>query len=246
MRVLALDTTTRDGSSALVVDGDIVDERRGDASRTHAERLPAELLALLEPHELELADIDLFAIASGPGSFTGLRIGIAAVQGLALVRSRPVVAVSALAALAQLASRGAAEGVRVGAWIDARRRQVFSALYAVGAGRFAEPARLIEVEGAAVGDPVETLARWQARDAAPAVLAGDGAVLYGDVIEKGAPAARIIGAPLLAGIIGLVAAESAQHGAAAGPAAIQPLYIRRPDAELARQSAPASAPVREK
>src|SRR5262250_256998 len=96
MRVLALDTTTRAGSVALVDDDIVIDQRPGDASRTHAERLPAEIVALLAAHGRAAADVDLFAVASGPGSFTGMRIGIATIQGLALVRRTPVVSVSAL------------------------------------------------------------------------------------------------------------------------------------------------------
>src|ERR1700675_4177840 len=99
MRVLALDTTTRAGSAALVDDDCIVEERSGDASRTHAQRLPGELVALLDANGLAWADVDLFAVGSGPGSFTGLRIGIATVQGLAFVRGRRIVGVPALEAL---------------------------------------------------------------------------------------------------------------------------------------------------
>src|SRR5215831_17702615 len=117
MRVLALDSTTRAGSVALVENGVVVDQRAGDPSRTHGERLPAELAALGAPWPT----IDVFAVASGPGSFTGLRIGIATMQGLALVTGRRLVAVSGLEALAQLAGADAAPGARVAAWIDAQR-----------------------------------------------------------------------------------------------------------------------------
>src|SRR5690349_13522303 len=110
MKILALDTTTRTGSIALIVDGAIVDERSGDASRTHAERLPADLLSLLGTHALDADAIDLFAIAAGPGLFTGLRVGIATMQALALVRGRPIAGVSALAAIAHLAARDWASG----------------------------------------------------------------------------------------------------------------------------------------
>src|SRR5512135_3349962 len=125
MRVLALDSTTRAGSVALVDDDRVVDERAGDGSRTHGERLPAELAALGAPWPT----IDVFAVASGPGSFTGLRIGIATMQGLALVTGRRLVAVSALEALAQLASERLAPGTLVASWVDAQRGEVFSALY---------------------------------------------------------------------------------------------------------------------
>src|SRR6266508_3210490 len=131
MRVLALDTTTRAGSVALVADDEMVVERSGDARRTHAERLPGDILALLSDMGLTPSDVDLFAIASGPGSFTGLRIGIATIQGLAFVTRRRVVGVPALDALAQLASRDAGPGGIVAAWMDAHRREVFAALYRV-------------------------------------------------------------------------------------------------------------------
>src|SRR5450432_585139 len=70
MRVMALDTTTRAGSAALVVDDRIVDERSGDGTRTNALRLPGEILAIAEANGVALDGIDLYAVASGPGSFT--------------------------------------------------------------------------------------------------------------------------------------------------------------------------------
>ena len=88
MWVLALDTTTRDGSVALVRDDTVVAARPGDAGVSHAERVPADLRALLAEAGLALSAIDVFAVATGPGGFTGLRIGLAAVQGLA-TRARP-------------------------------------------------------------------------------------------------------------------------------------------------------------
>lgn len=197
MRVLSLDTTTRAGSVALVDDGRVIEERSGDASRTHAERLPGEMIALLGAHHWTLADVDLFAVASGPGSFTGLRIGIATIQGAAFVHHRPIVAVSALEALAQAGSVGARSGDVVGAWIDAHRHDVFSALYRVaGAEPFALD-RLAEIEGPRVGSPAATWERWRsALTGRSAVIAGDGAVLYADVVAadagSGAPAARVL------------------------------------------------------
>src|SRR6266567_3825378 len=104
MRVIALDTTTRAGSVALVEDDRVIDERAGDGSRTHAERLPAEIIALTDAHGVGWKDVDLYAVASGPGSFTGLRIGIATIQGLAFVYGRRVVGVPALEALAHAES----------------------------------------------------------------------------------------------------------------------------------------------
>src|ERR1019366_10604976 len=153
MRVLALDTTTPAGSVALVDEDRVVDERGGDPSRTHAQRLPGDLLRVLERRGLAMSDVDLFAVASGPGSFTGLRIGIATMQGLAVVQQRRVAGISALDALAHLAARDAAPDAIVAVWMDARRHEVFSALYRVCAAAPFSADRLTEVEGASAGDP---------------------------------------------------------------------------------------------
>jgi len=143
MKALALDTTTRAGSVALVIDDHVIDERSGDGARTHGERLPAEIVSLADANQLALSDVDLFAVAAGPGSFTGLRIGIATVQGLAVVTRRPVAGISALDALAQIASRDVTAGALVAAWMDAHRREVFAALYRVSSAAAFDDDRLV-------------------------------------------------------------------------------------------------------
>ena len=253
MRVLALDTTTRAGSVALVDDTLIVEERPGDPSRTHAERLPAELLAVSEAHGVALSSIDIFAVAAGPGSFTGLRIGLATVQGLAFVTGRQIVGISALEALAQVASRAVAAGTIVAAWMDAQRREVFSALYRVTSAELFDPGRLVELKPAGVGDPESTLARWRDHldpstrlGAGPStslgageavVFVGDGAVLYADLVRgRGEAAWRVMAPPLLAGALGRMAVARARRGEAVDPAGVRPVYVRRPDAEIARDT----------
>jgi tRNA threonylcarbamoyladenosine biosynthesis protein TsaB len=239
MRALALDTTTRDGSVALVDEASIVDERRGDGSRTHAERLPGDLVGLLTAHRLAVADVDLLAVAAGPGSFTGLRVGIATIQGVAFASRRPVVAVSALDALAQLASAAAGPADLAAAWIDAYRGEVYSALYRVtpDAGMF-EDRRLVEIEGASVGQPSDTLARWAALAGAATVrIAGDGAARYQQTAGSAAGlAVVVVAAGPLAGAIGRTAIHRARAGRTISPSAVQPIYVRRPDAEVARDA----------
>jgi tRNA threonylcarbamoyladenosine biosynthesis protein TsaB len=243
MHVLALDTATRAGSVALVEDDRVVVEREGDAARSHGERLPAELLELLRPCGLSLADVDLFAVAAGPGSFTGLRIGVATIQGLAFVTGRPVVPVSRLEALAQAGGCGLAPGSLVAVWMDARRREVFTALYEITAAAPFTADRLVERDPPAVGDPVSELARWERSHPrlAVAAFAGDGAVAHEGLLAGRGP----VTAPgALAGIVGLMAAARARSGGAVAPDAIQPLYVRRPDAELARDAGSARPRVR--
>src|SRR5258708_1607740 len=206
MRVLALDTTTRAGSAALVSDDRVVDERSGDGARTHAVRLPHEITALVEANQWPLSDIDLYAVASGPGSFTGLRIGIATMQGLALVHRRRIVAVPVLEALAHAASRDLLPGTLIAAWVDAHRHDVFAALYRVTDAPALSGARLLAIDGPGVGSPASTLARWAAMPAGlPAIFVGDGAALYAADIARDAPAARALASPLLAGVVGRLA-----------------------------------------
>jgi len=88
MVILSLDTSSAAGSAAIVRDGHVLVERGGDASRTHAERLPRELMDILDAARCSLDTIDAFAVVSGPGSFTGVRVGLAAVKGLAEAAGR--------------------------------------------------------------------------------------------------------------------------------------------------------------
>ena len=232
MLVLALDTTTRAGSVALV-DGDrVLTEQAGDSSRSHAERLPGDLLQALDVAGRPLSAVDLFVVAAGPGSFTGLRIGIATIQGMALAVGKPVVAISALEALAQLAAADLAPGSVVAAWMDAHRRDVFSALYRVDPGPRFSAARLEEIDGASVGDPEGTLRRWSDAGRLPDVVVGDGAVLYEAHLNN---VARVVPPRPLAAALAQMGAARAASGAALHPAAVHPLYVRRPDAEVARE-----------
>jgi tRNA threonylcarbamoyladenosine biosynthesis protein TsaB len=232
MRVLALDTTSRALSAAVVDDHQVRAERVGDTTRSHAERLPGALFEVVADAQTDLAAIDLFAVTAGPGSFTGTRIGIATMQGLALVSGKRIAAVSSLDALAHAAASDAVEGTLVAAWIDAYRRDVFAALYRVGVAAPFSRGMIVEVAAASVDDPGALLRKWAV---APDLFIGSGAAQYVSVIAAHAPGARIIGAPPLAGVVGRVAVECARAGDTVDPAGVQPIYVRRPDAEVARE-----------
>jgi tRNA threonylcarbamoyladenosine biosynthesis protein TsaB len=227
MRVLALDSTTRAGSVAVVDDDRVLIERAGDPGITHAERLPRDILELGIP----LESVDLFAVACGPGSFTGLRVGIATIQGLAFTLRKRVAPVSALEALAQIGSRTLPSGSTIGVWMDAHRHEVFSALYRIAEGAMFSSSRLAEVEAPEVGDAARTLARWVAAGRAPDAIIGDGAEVFPAPGER----LRILPAPPLAAAIAAIGAFRAHEGRTVDPAGVQPLYIRRPDAEVARE-----------
>ena len=233
MRVLALDTTTRAGSVALVDDDRVIDERSGDGARTHALRLPGEITALAGANSVPLSTVDLYAVASGPGSFTGLRIGLATIQGFAFVHGRRIVGVPVLDALAHAASGALPSGALVAAWMDAHRHDVFASLYRVGEGPAFSRARLVEIDGPIVASPEATLARWAGLAVGmPRVFAGDGAVMYAAEIARDVAGALVLPSPLLAGTIGRLAIARASESLA--PAAMRPLYVRRPDVEITR------------
>jgi len=246
MITLALDTTTG-GSVAVLDERTTLVERPGRPDLPHATRLPGDLLDALAAAGRSLDDVSLLAVAAGPGAFTGLRIGIATMQGLAFARGVPLVGVSALDALADAASGSnppeagsRASGAEpelhsVLACMDAARAEVFAALYSAAKGA---PALMA---GPLVAPLDRLLALWSPLVSGGEVLAiGGGAIRYGHAIERWRPDAHIVRpTPLLARWIGLRAREAYASGAPASPHAIQPLYIRRPDAELARDRAAA-------
>jgi hypothetical protein len=114
---------------------------------------------------------------------------------------------------------------------------VFAALYRVSDAPLFDPARLVPIDPPAAEKPDILLARWRGsrHDERPAFI-GDGAILYAERIAASYPGATIVEAPALAGAIGRMAVAAARHGAAIDPAAIRPVYVRRPDAEVARDT----------
>jgi tRNA threonylcarbamoyladenosine biosynthesis protein TsaB len=240
MILLALDTTGQPGSLALMREDRLLVERPGDSTRAPSERLPGEIAALVADLNLTLRDIDLFAVATGPGSFTGMRVGIATIQGLALAHGRSVVPVSTLEALAVRAY--ATTAAFVASWIDGQRGEVFAALYAPdpAGGREVDPATgLCEVASPVVGRPDEVLAAWGTfvdQGTGAVVFAGDGALAYRDAIRGtfGARVSLIEERTLLASTVAEVASRRAALGGAVLPGAVVPVYLRRSDAELAR------------
>lgn len=238
MLILALDTTTRSGSAALVRGDRLLEQREGNPSEPHARRLPGTLIELVEHHGFALTDIDLFAVAAGPGSFTGLRIGIATMQGLAFGTSRPLVGVSALEALACAAAPSRGDGAHtLGVWMDAQRDEVFSAAYrvVVEAGRAAPPTIL---DGPVAAPPAHVLRRWRTDGTLSRLVAvGDGAIRYAPIIRTDGEGlvVEVIEQPMA---IASAVADFGRMAHAGGgvhvPHAIRPLYVRRSDAELAR------------
>ena len=216
-KILALDTTTEFGSLALVAGGAVVWETPLHSSEGFGHILFDRIAAIFENSGWRLDQIDCFAAAAGPGSFTGVRVGLAAVKGLAEALGRCVVGVSNLEAIAWHGTAPLRAAV-----VDARRGQIYGAVY---------DARLELVSP----EVVMALPEWLA--ALPAgelqLLSTDPATflpaLAGTRFEKDG----IREVPrALAGAIGRIAEERFLAGMGADPAALDASYVRRSDAEL--------------
>ena len=215
--ILALDTTSEFGSVALVSSDGIVEEILLHSPEGFGHILHDHIARLLSRNGIALGRIDCFAAASGPGSFTGVRIGLAAVKGLAEAMSKPAVAVSNLQALAFHGS-----GQLRAPLIDARRGEVYGGLYDATLNPIAP-------------EIVSSFPAWLAT-----LPSGDIEFVSVDFTPfqsalsgtRFANAASIAAPRALAGAIGQMARQRFARGEASDPAAIDANYIRRSDAEL--------------
>lgn len=167
MLILAFESSAKAASVALVEDGRLLSQYSQCSGLTHSRTLLPMAEDMLKNAELSLDKVDLFAVAHGPGSFTGIRIGVSTVKGLAWAADKPCVGVSTLEAMAW---HGLAAGGLVCPVMDARRSQVYNALFQVENGR---PVRLCEDRPIALSQLAEELRTLNA----PAFLIGDGAEL---------------------------------------------------------------------
>lgn len=168
MNILAIDTSAAPVSAALLRDGFLAGEFFLNIKTTHSQTLMPMLESLLSMTDCRLQDIDVFAVNAGPGSFTGIRIGVASVKGMTLPEGKPCAAVSTLAAMAY--GLPYEHGV-ICAVMDARRSQVYNALFDVQDGKVK---RLTEDRALSVEELGEELRN---RKETPVYLVGDGADL---------------------------------------------------------------------
>ncbi len=218
MIVLAVDTAL-DACAAAVATarGDVVEVvSLGEViGRGHAERLMAVVGATLERAGLRHADLDGYGVSIGPGSFTGIRVGVAATRGFALAAGKPAVAVTSLEALA-VEGRGACPGRSVLAVLDARKDEVY--------------AQAFDAAGHPIAEPVVVAASVAAREAAArgAVLIGSGAPLLA-ALDPTLEIAAATAFPAIDTIARLALARLV--AARPGDAPPSPLYVRAPDAK---------------
>lgn len=167
MLILAFESSAKAASAALVKDGKLISQYSQCSGLTHSRTLLPMGEDMLKNAELKLSDVDMIAVAHGPGSFTGIRIGVSMVKGLAWAAEKPCVGVSTLEALAW---HGVALGGYVCPVMDARRNQVYNAIFRIENGR---PVRVTEDRPIALSELADEIRSLNA----PMFLVGDGAEL---------------------------------------------------------------------
>lgn len=231
MKILAVDTTASPVSAALVSDGVLLGEMYLNIKTTHSQTLMPLVSTLLKTTGTDIADIDLFAVNAGPGSFTGVRIGVSSVKGMSMPLGKPCAAVSTLEAMAYCMPY--TDGI-VCAVMDARCAQVYNAMFLLSDG---EVTRLTEDRALPVSELKEELKNYDGT----IYLVGDGADLcyksFGDMenVVLTPPNIRFQHAYGTA----VAALKLADEGKLMTSEELMPTYLRIPQAErelMARQA----------
>ncbi len=221
MSILALDTATQAGSVALINHGKTLQSRYFDSGLQHSQRLFIEIEEVLEASGCSLQSLEAIAVSIGPGSFTGLRIGLSAAKGLCLGSGVELVTVSTLDAVA---ARLPFARCPVCVILDARKMEVYSALYDMSAG---DPQPLSAPQILGLAEILET------REGQETIFIGDGTVTYTEHLAT-RPWARI--APVScsrpdASIVGRLAQMKLESGETADLTTAEPEYLRQPSAQ---------------
>jgi tRNA threonylcarbamoyladenosine biosynthesis protein TsaB len=230
VRVLALDTSSDVGTVAVLVDGALRASLSARVQAQHGETLLPLVERVLTLAEVPVASLDLLAVGLGPGSFTGVRIGVATAKGLALARGTPMVGVRTSRALAR-AAPGSARGVA----IDAKKDELFVAAYAARTDGTLET-----LLGDTHGTPAEAarLLRQALSPHAGATVVGSGVAPHAERLREALGDGTLLLPPVLATpSAAILALEAIERFAAHGPddpSALVPLYVRAADVTMPR------------
>lgn len=224
MKILAMDTSAKAAGVCLLDETKILAEYSANLGLTHSQTIMLMCEHLLSQSRISPEEIDYFAVSNGPGSFTGLRIGIAAVKGMAYAAGKPCVAVSTLDALAYNAVDFSGTVCCV---MDARCKQVYNALYDVQPGTIIKriPDRAISLEE--LGSELKM-------EKNPVILVGDGADLCYNEYQGLLTGLVLSGAAnryQRASSVGLAALEKIRKGETISAAELTPEYLRLPQAQ---------------
>jgi tRNA threonylcarbamoyladenosine biosynthesis protein TsaB len=224
MLILAIDTSTKTASIALLENEEILSEVFINLGVNHSLVLLPALQELCRMSRVVLEQIDLFACTTGPGSFTGLRIGASTVKGLAMATGKPIVGVSTLEALAFNCN---GSGMLVCPMMDAKKNQVYTALYKTGRDE-----RLENIENEMLTDVRDFLQRIQE----DVIFLGDGAIQYSGIINEilatKAYYASHCNQYVRAAAVGLLGRSKYDKGDVLDSVTFIPKYLRLSEAEV--------------
>lgn len=217
MKILAIDTSSKICSVALLENDEMMDEMNLDNGKTHSENLMPIVAELLEKNHLKLTDIDLISCCVGPGSFTGIRIGVASVKAMAEVNNLPVIGVNSLETLAQIDT---SEKIKV-SLIDARNNQVYCGIFD------ADYQLLEKLMADDILNIIEVLKKYE-----DIVCMGDGAILHKQLIQDKLPKAEFLEKnEQKASFGGKIAYQKYLKKEVQNADTIVPLYLRKSQAE---------------
>jgi tRNA threonylcarbamoyladenosine biosynthesis protein TsaB len=222
MRVLAVETSSLAGGVALLDDARLVAEYVLDVSVTHSERLMSAVDRVLGDARWTPRELTGLAVAIGPGSFTGLRIAISTVKGLALALDLPIAAVPTLDAMAAALPWVALPVCPV---LDARKGEVYASRYRWDGGAMRREWDYLALAPDALA----------ARLDEPTLLVGDGAAHVSAPLARTTPPPRRVPSPACVGALGIA---QLRRGQTVTAAALAPLYLRPSEAELKRRAVP--------
>ena len=224
MKVLGIDTSTSCGSVGLVFDESIVSEFLLNNSVTHSERLLGAIEFVLREARCPVEDLDGWAISLGPGSFTGLRIGVSAIKGLAFATQKPVTGVSTLDVLA---SQVFPTPHLICPILDARKKEVYTAFY-----RYEEKNILKRLSGYQTIKPENLIEKIEEKT----IFVGNGVKTYGDDIQKSLPTLSLFPpAPFHlphGSTVARLGLELLLKGEYLDLASFTPIYVRPSEAEI--------------
>ena len=229
MKILALESSATACSAALVRDGELVAQNYQNSGLTHSRTLMPMVHSLLENCGEKLDDVDVIAVAAGPGSFTGLRIGVATAKGLAWAGDKDCAPCSTLESMAWPLAH--LEGKLIVCAMDARRNQVYNALFEAKEGTLT---RLTEDRAIGLAELAEELKD----DARPKTVVGDGGRLCFDFLSAAGIPCRLAPPHLLmqnAASVAMEAEALAAEGKLVSAQELEPVYLRPAQAERLRQ-----------
>jgi tRNA threonylcarbamoyladenosine biosynthesis protein TsaB len=226
MRVLALDTTTPSGSVAVVENERPLGEIAVESATTHSSRLLSSIRHVLDALKLDIRDIDGFAVTPGPGSFTGIRIGMSTVKSFAFASQKPIAPVSSLLALAWKLRDS--QPRLIAPLLDAKKGEIYAALFEFRSGKGTEAVR----QGAY--DPARFVSLIPADRVV--LFIGNGLFLCRDLIAArcGDKARFPERSPFIAAEVGIIGRNVLAAGKGISSEKLEPLYFRKSQAEDSR------------